>query len=114
MLGGPHTRNVVWATTKFHDDNPKMVEMCVGALQEALDQIKADPAAASAFYLRVENIKDMSSAQAEEIIRKPENEWMMTPKKFMVFAAFMHQTGLISTEPADWHELFFDRIAGGD
>jgi len=110
VLGGPHTHNVVWATTKFHDANPKIVTAFVGALQEALDQIKADPAAAAALYVRVDNVKDMSAAQIEEIIRKPENEWTMTPKKFMAFATFMHQTGLISTQPSDWHELFFDDI----
>ena len=110
VLGGPHTHNVVWTTTKFHDDNPKIVAAFVGALQEALDQIKADPAAAAAFYLRVEDVRDMMAAQAEEIIRKPENEWTMTPKGFMAFAKFMHRTGLISTEPTDWHELFFDNV----
>lgn len=114
VLGGPHTHNVVWTTTRFHDANPQIVEAFAGALQEALDQIKADPAAAAAFYLRVEHVQDMSAAQAEEIIRKPENEWTMTPKKFLAFAAFMHRTGLISAQPTDWHQLFFDNVTTGD
>jgi NitT/TauT family transport system substrate-binding protein len=110
VLGGPHTHNVVWTTTKFHDENPKIVAAFVGALQEALDLIKADPAAGAALYLKVEDVRDMSAAQAEEIIRKPENEWTMAPKGFMAFAKFMHRTGLISTQPTDWHELFFDNV----
>jgi NitT/TauT family transport system substrate-binding protein len=114
VLGGPHTHNVVWTTTKFHDANPKIVAAFVGALHEALDQITADPAAAADLYLRVENVKNMSAAQVEEIIRKPENEWTMTPKKFMAFAAFMNETGLISTKPTDWHQLFFDNITEGN
>jgi NitT/TauT family transport system substrate-binding protein len=114
VLGGPHTHNVVWTTTKFHDANPQIVAAFADALQEALDQIKADPAAAASLYLRFENVKNMSAAQLEEIIRKPENKWTMTPEKFMAFAAFMNETGLISTEPADWHELFFDNITEGD
>ena len=114
VLGGPHTHNVVWTTTRFHDANPKIVEAFVGALQEAFDQIKADPTAAAAFYLKVENVKDLSAAQAEEIIRKPENEWTMTPKKFMAFATFMHRTGILSTEPTDWHDLFFDNLKEGN
>ena len=113
VLGGPHTHNVVWTTTRFHDANPKIVEAFTGALQEALDQIKADPAAA-AFYLKLETVKEMSAAQVEEIICQPENEWTMTPKGFLAFATFMHQTGLLSTEPTDWHDLFFDHFTEGN
>ena len=114
VLGGPHTYNAVWTTTKFHDAHPKVYAAFVGALQEALDQIKADPAAAAAFWLKTEHVKNLSAAQVEEIIRKPENEWTMTPKKFMAFATFMHRTGLLPTQPTDWHEFFFDNITGGD
>jgi NitT/TauT family transport system substrate-binding protein len=110
VLGGPHTHNVVWTTTKFHDANPKIVRAFAAALQEALDQIKTDPAAAASLYVKADHVKDLSAAQIEEIIRKPENEWTMTPKKFMAFARFMKQTGLISTQPTDWHELFFGDI----
>jgi NitT/TauT family transport system substrate-binding protein len=52
----------------------------------------------------------MSAAQIEEIIRKPENQWTITPTKAMDFATFMYRTGLISTQPTDWHELFLDDI----
>ena len=34
----------------------------------------------------------------------------MTPKKIMALATFMYRTGLVSTKPTDWHELFFDNI----
>ncbi|MCJ2048465.1 ABC transporter substrate-binding protein [Methylobacterium sp. J-070] len=110
VLGGPHTYNAVWTSTEFRDANPKIVEAFVDALREALDQIKADPAAAATLWLKAENIKDMSVAQVEEIIRTPENEWTMTPKNFMAFAKFMNQIGLISAKPTDLHELFFDNI----
>jgi NitT/TauT family transport system substrate-binding protein len=110
VLGGPHTHNLVWATTNFHDANPKIIAAFVAALQDALDQIKADPAAAAALYVKVENVKEMSAAQVELVICNPENEWTMTPKKFMAFATFMNRTGLLSTTPADWHDLFFDNI----
>lgn len=110
VLDGPHTYNAVWTSTQFHDANPKIVEAFVGALQEAFDRIKADPAAAAALWMKAENVKNMSAAQIEEIIRNPENEWTMTPKKFMAFATFMNKTGLVSTKPTDWHELFFDNV----
>lgn len=114
VLGGPHTYNAVWTTTSFHDAHPKIVAAFVDALQEALDGIKADPAAAAALWLKAEDVKNMSQAQVEQIIRKPEIEWTTTPKKFMAFAAFMHRTGLITAKPNDWHELFFENVHEGD
>jgi hypothetical protein len=30
----------------------------------------------------------------------------MKPLKVMDFATFMYQTGLVSTKPSEWHELF--------
>lgn len=113
VLGGPHTYNAVWTTTVFHDAHPKAYEAFVGALQEALERIRADPAAAAAIWVKAEGVKDLSAKQVEEIIRKPGNEWTTTPKKFMAFAKFMDRNGLISTEPADWRELFFDNVKAG-
>jgi NitT/TauT family transport system substrate-binding protein len=110
VLGGPHTHNLLWTTTRFHDANPKLMEAFVAALQEALDLIKSDPATAAAIDVKTGNDKNLSTAQIEAIIRKPENEWTETPLKIMNFATFMYQTGLISTKPADWHEVFFDDI----
>lgn len=114
VLGGPHTYNAVWTSSAFHDAHPKIVEAYAGALQEALDRIKADPAAAAVLWLKTENIQNLSAAQVEKIIRDPQNEWTMTPKKFMAFATFMNRIGLISAKPASWHELFFDNIVTGD
>lgn len=114
VLGGPHTYNAVWTTTTFYDAHPKIFAAFVDALKEALEEIKADPAAAAVLWLKAENVKDMSPAQVEAIIRKPDMEWTITPKKFMAFATFMHRTGLISAKPSDWHELFFDNVRAGD
>ncbi|WP_161557157.1 ABC transporter substrate-binding protein [Acidisarcina polymorpha] len=110
VLGGPHTHNLVWTTTKFHDTNPKLVEAFVAALQEALDLIKSDPARAAAIDLKTGNDKSLSAAQIEEIIRKPENHWTEIPLRIRDFATFMYRTGLISTMPLDSHELFFNDV----
>jgi NitT/TauT family transport system substrate-binding protein len=110
VLGGAHTFNAVWSNSRFKDANPKVITAFLGALQEALNQIKADPAAASVFFLKSENVKNMSAAQIEDIIRKPENEWTVTPKKVMSFASFMNKTALVPSKPAGWQELFFDNI----
>jgi NitT/TauT family transport system substrate-binding protein len=114
VLGGPHTYNAVWTSTKFDDANPKIVEAYIAALEEAHEMIKADPAAAAALWLRTENIENITPAQVEAIIRDPQNEWTTTPKKFMAFATFMNQIGQMSTKPASLQDLFFGNIKGGD
>jgi NitT/TauT family transport system substrate-binding protein len=109
VLGGPHTFNVVWATKKFYDENGKVVEAFLAALDDAMKQITADPAAAATLWIKNENSK-LAPAEAERIIRLPENEWTMVPKKIMSYADYMARVGMLGTKPADWRDIFFDDI----
>jgi NitT/TauT family transport system substrate-binding protein len=109
VLGGPHTFNVIWATTKFHDENPKVVEAFIAALDDAMKQIAANPAEAAAIWVKAENSK-LSAAYIEKLIRLPENEWTMVPKKVMVYAEFMSHIGMLSPKPGSWGDLFFPEI----
>jgi NitT/TauT family transport system substrate-binding protein len=106
VLGGPHTFNVIWATTKFHDENPKVIEAFVAALDDAMKQIAANPAEAAAVWVKAENSK-LSAAYIEKLIRLPENEWTMVPKKIMDYAEFMSHIGMLSPKPASWRDMFF-------
>jgi NitT/TauT family transport system substrate-binding protein len=109
VLGGPHTFNAVWATTKFHDANPKVTETFLAALDRAQKMIVADPTKAAELYIRNEKSK-IPLAKVLEIIKLPENEWTMVPKQVMKFATFMNQTGAVSTRPDSWKDLFFTDI----
>ena len=109
VLGGPHTFNVVWASSKFHNDNPEIIAAFNAALDESMKQIAKDPAAAAATWVKAENSK-LSAAYIEKLIRLPENEWTMVPKKIMAYAEFMGRTGLLSEKPASWQDVFFDDI----
>ena len=109
VLGGPHTFNVVWASGKFYKENPKVVEAFVAALDDAMQQIAKDPAEAARLWVKNENSK-IPVAEIERMIRLPENEWTMVPKKVMGYANFMSQAGLISAKPAQWQDVFFDNI----
>jgi NitT/TauT family transport system substrate-binding protein len=111
VLGGPHTFNVVWASTRFRDENPKIVEAFVAALDEAVKFINANRKEAAEIWVRAENSR-MPAAEAERIIRLPENEWTMTPKKVMAYADFMSRNGLIPARPESWKDLFFPEIHG--
>ena len=114
VLGGPHTFNAVWATGKFHDQNPKLIAAFVSALDDVMKQIASDPAAAAALWIKAENSK-LPPAYVEKIIRAPENEWTMVPKKIMSYADFMNRVGALPTKPANWQDVFFadvHRLAG--
>jgi NitT/TauT family transport system substrate-binding protein len=109
VLGGPHTFNVVWASGKYYKENPKVDEAFVAALDDAMQQIAKDPAEAARLWVKNENSK-IPVAEIERMIRLPENEWTMVPKKVMAYANFMSQAGLISAKPAQWQDVFFDNI----
>jgi len=109
VLGGPHTFNVVWATAKFHDENPKVVQAFIAALDDAMKQIARDPAEAAKVWVKNENSK-IPAAEIERMIRLPENEWTMVPKQIMSYADFMSRVGFITAKPAQWQDVFFDAI----
>jgi NitT/TauT family transport system substrate-binding protein len=109
VLGGPHTFNSVWTSGKYYNENRKVVQAFVAALDEAMKFIKADPAAAAALWVKAENSK-LPVAEAERIIRLPENEWTTVPKRIMAYADYMNRAGMLSTKPADWREVYFEEM----
>lgn len=109
VLGGPHTFNSVWTSNKFYSENRKVIEAFVAALDDAMKFIKSDPAAAAALWVKAENSK-LPVAQAEKIIRAPENEWTTTPKKIMDYADYMSRVGMLSVKPASWRDVYFEEI----
>jgi NitT/TauT family transport system substrate-binding protein len=111
VLGGPHTFNTVWANSKFVNANPKIVKAFLDALEESMTRIKADPAAAAAIWVKAENSK-LSPADAEKIIRNPQNEWTTTPKKILTYLDYMNRAGLVTTKTNDWKNIFFSGIHG--
>jgi len=109
VLDGPHTFNAVWASSKLYNENRKVIDAFLAALEDALKLINSDPAGAAALWIKAENSK-LPLATAEKIIRLPENEWTDVPKKIMAYADFMHRTGALPVEPKNWQEVFFEGI----
>lgn len=106
VLGGPHTFNVVWTTTRYADAHAAVLQAFRAALERAMAAIRDDPASAAAAWVRLEKAR-LSPEQAADMIRRPENEWTAVPKGMMRFAQFMSETGALGAKPADWRELFF-------
>lgn len=115
VTGGEHTNNVVWATSKFVQDNPKVTKAVIAAVQESEEMIKADPAGIAALWVKAENSK-MPVADAEKIIRNPKNKWTTTPHSFLSILQFMNKVGSIKSTATNITDIFFDdpSIAGGN
>lgn len=109
VLGGPHTLNVVWTSTRFVDENPRVLLAFLGALEQAMKTIHFYPQRAAQLWLKQEK-SNLSEEKAMSIILNSEYEWTMTPKKVMVFANFMHKIGIIQNKPTAWTDVFFESI----
>jgi sulfonate transport system substrate-binding protein len=106
VLGGKSTFNLVWCTSKFYQQNPKLVQAFMAALDEAEATINKDKHAAALAYLHIS--KDKSSVdEIEKMISSPDVQFTTTPQNTVKYADFMARTGLIKAKPASWKDMFF-------
>ncbi|HEX6794216.1 MAG TPA: ABC transporter substrate-binding protein [Casimicrobiaceae bacterium] len=110
VLGGPASFNIIYATTKFHDANPRIVKAFIGALQEATDFINKDKPRAAKIYVETEHSK-ISAQEVLKTISDPQVNFTLVPQRVMRYAEFMHKVGTLKTVPASWHDLFFQEAA---
>jgi NitT/TauT family transport system substrate-binding protein len=111
VLGGPTTFNVVWTTSKFRNENPKLYDAFVKALDEAMAIINKDKKAAAEAYLRISKDKD-SVADILAMLNDPQIVFTTTPLNIMRYANFMAKTGMIKAKPDSWKDLFFPNAHG--
>lgn len=107
VLGGPATFNLVWTTTKFHNENPKTAAAFVKAFEEAIAAINKDKKVAAQRYLDIANDKKSTHAEILAMIEDPAIEYTMTPKGVMKYVEFMYRTGALKVKPDSWKEMFF-------
>lgn len=106
---GPATCEVVWTTSKFHDENPQVYKAFLAAFQQAIDLINNDKRLASEIYVKSTQNKE-SLEDTLEILNHPHSEYTTTPKNIMKYAEFMRQVGLINKEPDSWKDAFFPEV----
>jgi len=106
ILGGKATFNVLYATQKFHDENPKTYKAFYDALVEGAKFIKSNKSAAVDIF-----IKSQKSNLSPEFIRKilddPENEFTVSPFRTYVYANELHKLGVIKNKAESWKDYFF-------
>lgn len=110
ILGGPGTLNVVYTTSKFRTENPKVYAAFLKAFKEATDFINAHKDKAAAIYLEVSKDKSVTKQQLLKILNNPDIRYTMTPQRTMEVVKFMHKIGRIETAPKAWTDMFFPEI----
>jgi NitT/TauT family transport system substrate-binding protein len=106
ILGGPLSANVVAASTKFQQNNPKTYAAFMAALQEATDFINRDKRAAAEIYIKA--TKDKAGVDGIlKIMNDPTIEYSLVPGNIMKVVDFMYKVGSIKTKPSSWKDMFF-------
>lgn len=113
VMGGPHTFNLVWASSRFVTANPKVTASFLAALEDSLKLIRDDPAKAAALWIKAEGAK-IAPEEAEALIRAPQNAWTTKPQRMTDYLAYMNRAGLVSATASSDAELFFPAPAAGD
>ncbi|VVE11276.1 nitrate/sulfonate/bicarbonate ABC transporter periplasmic protein [Pandoraea terrae] len=108
---GPLTVNMVFASKRFADQNPKLVKAIMAAQEEANAYIQKDRKGAAEAYLRMSKIK-LSQDEVEQVLADPDTRFSTAPNGIMQIAQFMKRTGTISITPAKWQDLFVADFAG--
>jgi NitT/TauT family transport system substrate-binding protein len=106
VLGGPATFNVVWTTSKFRIENPKLYDAFVKALDEATALINKDKRWAAEAYLRMSKDK-ASQKEIEDMLNDPAIVFTTTPQNVMKYVDFMTKIGSIKNRPDSWKDMFF-------
>lgn len=109
VLGGPATFNVVWATSKFRKENPKVYEAFVKALDEAIAMINRDKKWAAESYLRISKDKD-TPENILKMLNDPNITYTTAPQNIMKYVNFMHKINSIKVKPDSWKDLFFPDV----
>ena len=110
ILGSPGTINLVFTTTKFHDQNPKTYAVVLASIKQAIAFIQEQRQRAAEIYLVMMNDKKTPVADIVEIMSKPEISFTATPANVFKFAAFLHRTGRLKREAKSWKDLFFPEL----
>jgi len=106
VLGGPATFNLVWTTSKFRSENPKLYDAFVKALDEATALINKDKHSAAEAYLRMSKDK-ASLKEIEDMLNDPAIVFTTTPQNVMKYVDFMTKIGSVKNRPDSWKDMFF-------
>jgi len=109
VLGGPHSGNLTYATSRWYEANPRTAAAFTAALTRANAWIKANRRAAAELYVRAER-SPLAPDLVEAILGEAGIDYTVTPERVAAFAGFQHRTGQVPVPLADWRDLFFPTL----
>lgn len=113
VMGGSTTFTMVSTTTRFREQNPKIYNAVLKALEEASRRIVADKKTAAEILLAsTGGEKGFTVNEIVRTLNDPHVKFTTTPENVMKYAVFMHQIGSIRNSPSSWKDLFFPEIHG--
>lgn len=111
VVTGPVTLVVIFATSKFRDENPKTYAAFTAAMKEAMAAIERDKQYAAEIYVKMTKSKSTVD-EITKMLGHPDIEFTLAPRNVGAIANFMHETGRIKDKPASWKDLFFPEAHG--
>jgi NitT/TauT family transport system substrate-binding protein len=105
-MGGPFSFNVIAATSKFRQENPKLFKAFRDALEEATALVNADKKAAAEIYIKV--TKDKSTVdELVALLEMPGNQFTTKVIAIDKMVDFLIRTGNFKNKPATYKDLLF-------
>ena len=111
VTGGPVSNGVTFATTKFHDANPKIMAAFLAAMAQAEGIIKNDRRHAAELYLK-DTKEKLTVDELVKMMSDPTFVYSMAPQQSLKFAELMYRVGTIKNKPASWKDYFFPEVYG--
>ena len=106
IVGSPVSTSVLFATTKFGDANPKILQAIRLASEEAIDFINKTPAQAAEAYIKITHDRT-SVGDLTDLIKQPDMKYSVVPEGTMKVAEHLFRVGVLKTEPKSWTDYFF-------
>ncbi|MBN8941255.1 MAG: ABC transporter substrate-binding protein [Rhizobiales bacterium] len=107
IIGGPLTQGQFFATTRFANANPKVIEAIRAASVEAIAFIRKDTRAAVEIYKEITNDRTGVEDLLQLLAQPGMMEWNLEPQGTMKFAQHLHKVGTLKTLPASWRDYYF-------
>ena len=109
VMGGPVSNGVTYATTKFHDANPKIIASFVAAMADAENFINKNRRQAAELYLK-ETKEKLTVDELVNILSQPNFVYSAAPQQTMKLADLMYRVQTIKNKPASWKDYFFPEL----
>jgi len=109
IYGAPATINVIYATSKFRQENPKLFGAFLAALKEATSIAQNDRKAAGEAFMQESKAK-MDPAFVAKVLHDPAIQYTTVPSSTFKLAQFMARVGIVPQAPQSWKDMFFPEI----